>query len=414
MKRLVLWLTVIFMLIATSIVANAEEAVPEIPPPSDKPVAGYKKGFFIQNSDGSFVFKITGRFQPRVEYNKTADTESDWTFLIRRARIDFGGTIAEKGSFYITLQHSTKSAKFQTVNVANVTASYEFMPEFTLTAGMVGMPLSILGTRSSLGYFLLEPPIVLTQTDGLEEDGTSPITTIRNSFGNPDGLGLEATGSIGKFNYDFSIVNGAAATDTTAKTGGEESNYDLNPNKKVSSGIRLSYNILDSAEGSMEGDFQYSEKPKWTVSIGGNYQGKRQDPYSAAFIKYILTGSFGTSFKWRGFAVNAEAFGRKTKLEPPYPAGLVYSDIMDDFGYYIDAGYFIVPNKFEVAGLGAQIFREGPNNNSYQLGGGVNWYIAGNNLKLQLAYTMTSYYSDITNTQIKRDSKLGLMLSASF
>jgi len=382
------------------------------------PVAGYLGGFFIQNPAGDYKFVLNGRLQPKVYFEKSRDNPSNYSFAIRRARVDFGFTIAEKGSVNFTLLHSTDSANFQTMNITGATAGYAFAPELAINVGMVGLPLSIIGARSSLGFLLLETPITQTQKD----TSASTLTPIRSSFGNPSGLGLEASGTLSRFFYDVSVVNGAAATTlqtaTTPGSGGEESDYDLNFNKRVSAGARLAYNIFEPA-GSYETDFPYSEKAKWTISVGGNYQGKRQDPYSQAVIKYILTGSVGTSFKWRGLAVNAEAYGRKTKLDSPGTATF-YEPIMDDFGYYVDGGYFIVPNKFEIAISGSQIVREGPTNNSYQLGGGINWYIKDNNIKLQLAYTLTSYYFDFStttntpNVKVTKDQNLGLMMTACF
>jgi len=50
-----------------------------------------------------------------------------------------------------------------------------------------------------------------------------------------------------------------------------------NFNKRVSAGARLAYDILENA-GSFENDIPYSEKARWTISMGGTYQSKREDP----------------------------------------------------------------------------------------------------------------------------------------
>jgi len=416
MKKISLFLAILIFSVFLVTDIKAEDGLVSASAPA--PVAGYEGGFFIQSPSTDYKFTLNGRFQPKIYYEKTRDNPSNFSFAVRRARVDFGFTIAKNGFASFSLQHSTDSANFQTMNITGAVAGWSVAPEFTITAGMVGMPLSIIGARGSLGFLLLETPITQTQKD----TSASTLTPIRSSFGNPSGLGIEFTGTIKKFFYDLSVVNGAAATTlqtaTTTGAGGEESDYDLNFNKRVSAGARLAYNIFDPA-GSLEMDFPYSEKAKWTISVGGNYQGKRQDPYSAAVVKYILTGSIGTSFKWRGFAINAEAYGRKTKLDSPGTA-TYYETIMDDFGYYVDGGYYFIPNKLEIALSGSQIIREGPTNNSYQLGGGLNWYIVDNNIKLQLVYTLTSYYFDYrttTNTpnvRISKDHNLGLMMTACF
>ena len=160
-------------------------------------------------------------------------------------------------------------------------------------------------------------------------------------------------------------------------------------------------------------DLPYSEHPKLTVSIGGDYQGPRTDPYNGAVVRRILTGALSGAFRWRGFSINSEMFGRRTYLDSlgTAPFGLL---MLDDLGYYVNGGYFIIPNKFEIAAVGAQIFRQGPHNDSYQVGGGLNYYIHGNNAKIQVAYSMRASYNDVTSAEPVRTHYLGTQLSTSF
>lgn len=388
------------------------QGTPEVPPSLDKPITGYDGGFFIQSPDGDFKLVINGRLHSRVYFTKQTDQASDWSFRIRRVRMDFTSIISEKFEANVSFQHSTSSNKFQNLQLSNATISYTFDPVLKLTVGTVGMPLSISGETSSNAMVALEPPLVITQ-----EDGIQAITVARSSFGNPDGLGLWAEGDIWKFFYRLAVVNGAS------EATGVESNYDLNPNKRVSVGVRVGYNILDPVPG-MEMDLPYSEKPKLTVSVGGNYQDKRKQPDTDAdndgvaeiigpTISRILTGGAGAAFRWRGISVNAEAFGRRTKLDDP-GSTTWFETSMDDFGYYVNGGYFIISDKFEVAATGGQMFREGPDNNSYQLGGGVNWYIKGNKLKMQTGYTLTVDYDDIQGTRSNKIHYIGTQFNASF
>lgn len=416
MKRLILWLIIVLVAIAATAAAEETKKTSKEDPVN----VGYDKGFFIKNNDDSFIFKINGRFQPQVYFTKVTGSDSNWTFGIRRARLDFNATMVSDNIMNISLEHATKSASFDYVNVTNAYAIHKFMPELSVTAGMVGLPLDIIGWRSSNGYQLPEAPITNSQTDG----SAAQMTPLRTSFGVPNGLGMTLDGTFSKkLYYRVSVINGAAeATHTVSATGvvtkaagGQESNYELNFNKRVSAGARLAYDIFENA-GSFENDIPYSEKARWTISIGGTYQSKREDPNFVVMptIGYLITGSAGTSFKYRGFSITAEAYGRKTKIDNPGSATF-YSNTLDDMAYYVDSGYFVIPNKLEIAGRIAQIFREGPHNNSYEIDGGINWFPTGKpNLKLMTAYTMQRYYEKQSEGSAARTQFFKVFLATFF
>jgi len=247
---------------------------------------------------------------------------------------------------------------------------------------MVGLPLSIINEVSGRWLLLPEAPQVVTRNDTLKG-----IVPLRSSFGVPDGLGINFSGSYWKWFYSLSVVNG------------NESNYNINwYQKKMAVGFRTGFNILDPVGGSLT-DFDCSTTPKLTVSVGMNYLGKRLDDTltTPAEIKYKLTGSGGVALRWAGFALTTEFFYRSTKMNSlgSSPIGeLKYHDM----GYYGDIGYYVIPKKLELALQGGQSIRQGPANNSWEIGGGINYYIFGNNLKLQLAYTASRFYDWIAAT----------------
>lgn len=370
---------------------------------------GYQSGFFVQNDDGSFKLVINGRGQPKFTFIKQSANVLDWSdptgstflptkqlsFSMRRAEIKFGAFINEDLVFRVGLKHSTNSQNYSTINATGATVSYTVSPYFTVTAGMVGLPLDMITDTSSAWLLLPEPPITNTQDDGIKN-----ITPLRSSFGAPDGLGLNFAGDYWKFFYSLSIVNGA------------ESNYAFNPNTRIAAGLRVGFNILDPVPGSQT-DFECSSKPKLTVSMGANYSPKQTDPNTGADIKYKLTTSLGVALRWGGFSFNTEGYARRTKITNPGTA-LWARPTEDDIGYYANAGYYIIPQKLEIALEAAQIFREGPDNNSYEFGGGFNWYIMDNNMKLQAAFTWSEDFDDIFGQQNNNILTGALMLSALF
>jgi hypothetical protein len=387
--RKVLILSVLVLIISVPAVAKAQNV-------------GYDGGFFVQNDEGTFKLKMTGRVQPKVEFTKqTVPTTAipatkRTTFSMKRAELGFASTIHDDLTFRIGLKHATNSQNFNTVNVAYATASYEVIPEFIATAGMVGLPLSMMSEVSSKWFLLPEPPITELQDDGIQN-----FTIARLAFNVPDGLGLNFAGDISKFFYSVSVVNGA------------ESNYAFNPNNKFSFGARFGVNILDPVPGSMT-DFECSSKPKLTVSAGTMYQAQRIDPNTGADIGYMWTSSLGVGLRWGGFAFTTEGYYRWMKVNSPGTAAY-WEPHLNDIGYYAAAGYYIIPKKFEIAAQAAQIFREGPDNNANSFGGGLNYYVFDNNFKLQLAYVWTMDYDDAWGASANNHiHNIALMASALF
>ena len=174
-------------------------------------------------------------------------------------------------------------------------------------------------------------------------------------------------------------------------------------------------------------DFVCSTKPKWTVSVGADYQGKRTDQaYAdantaaggaglAPEIKRILTASAGTGFRYAGFSAQAEGYARSTSISDfgSLPVELQDARLVD-IGYYAALGYYIMPRKFEVALQTTQIIREGDLNNAYAFGGGLNYYIADNNIKTQLSYNLQVDYNDVTGNQSNKRHLLALQLQGAF
>ncbi len=365
---------------------------------------GYDNGFFIQNDDESFQLKFNGRVQTKFYFQKSETTPKQLSWDIRRAQLGVKANFHDIVSLGFTLKHAVQSVDtsnpitnttFDTVNMDGAVASVEVIPQFVVTVGMVGLPLDMITETSSAWYLLPEPPITNTQTDGVTK-----ITALRPSFGTPAGLGVNFSGGYWKWFYSLSAVNGS------------ESNYTVNPDMKMSFGMRTGVNILDPVPGSMT-DFECSSTPKLTVSIGTDYQGKRTDPDTGANISYLWTSSLGVGLRWGGFAFNTEGYYRKTKMTSIGTAVWARPKLTD-IGYYASAGYYILPKKFEIAGQAGQIIRQGPDNNSWQFGGGVNYYIFDNNLKLQAAYTFTTDFDDISGTQNRHIHNATLMASAMF
>lgn len=347
-----------------------------------KPLAGYDNGFFLRSADDAFSLGLKTRIQFQHFYTDVRGGGTDQnSFRLRRARVYFVGKAFENFEFTALVNHSSSSNTGATSGVtsasgacgdctvpASLTAptfwwfdvTAHINPAFNITVGQVAMPLDRQGESSSGASAMVEAPITLTQEDGLQNR-----TIARQAFSNPVTLGLRLWGDVGRFHYILGAGNGEDYTT-------------FNATRQFAYGARAAVDILGNP-GSDESDFAYSETPKWDFGMGSSFDPQNAtDPNVAgATHTWSALAAADTMFKWRGFALQAIAYGRKNKLTG------TRTGTFDDLGYLAQAGYFVVPKKVEIVLRGSQIYREGPDNNAYEFGGGVNWYIHGHNIKLQ-------------------------------
>ncbi len=376
--------------------------------------SGYQNGFFLANDANSFRLSINGFAHPRVQFSDSDINQGKLSFLMRSAGVYFGASIESMVRIGFALYHATNSQSFSQLNIASATASYLVSPNFNVRLGMVGLPLDIIGSQSGSSLISIDYPITMTHTDQ-----ANAFSATRASFGSPNGLGVRLLGEVNRFFYDLGVVNGS------------EDNYAPNPDLKFSAGARFGVNIFGSANSSMN-DFAHSNSPQLQASLGAIFQGKRTDNNFATardselnltsgtsvapVIDDILTVSVGSGFRYKGMFVQGEGYFRSTKFASfgSVPAALASDNTLEDLGYYLSAGYFLIPKKLEVGGQAGQVFRQGPDNNVNSFGAAVNYYFLQNNLKLQFAYTWTEDYSDITGNTNNDQHQAALQLRAAF
>lgn len=362
MRRMMTWV-VVTVLVFLAVPLQAQEAsITE----ETKPLAGYDNGFFVRTADDNFKMKIGTRFQPRYRYENIKGVKDISTFELRRARLIFAATLYKKFQFYSYINHGTRNITAG-ANTPSWWADvkYTAIPEFAVDVGTIGLPLDFQGEASSGALGLIEPPITATQTDGVKAK-----TIARQSVGLPTTLGIRLSGDIKRFHY---IVGGGNALV-------DDQHFD--PTSRAPAlAAKFAFDIFGNP-GSAEMDLAYSESPKLQVSVGTGYEGKEATDanINKVTLKSSWVGSSGFSFKWRGLSLINEWYWRKLKVKTG-------NFTLDDVGYYAHAGYFVIPKKLEFAVRAAQIFREGPDNNAYEMTGGINWYIHGNNVKWQTDFS---------------------------
>lgn len=371
--------------------------------------AGWDNGFYIKSEDGDFKMNIGGRIQMQEVIQKRSATEatpgnvartapnnfSD-TFKIRRARVQTTGALFEKLEWFTILNTGTGAAgaaTFNTIWMAGFT--YNFTDYFRVSSGMVQLPMDRMGENSSAWFLGIEPPLTATQEDGLKDR-----TIARTSFGLPFDLGIRIDGDVGqRFSYALAAGNGS----------GDRA---LNANNELSYGARAQVNVMGKVDY-MEPDFAWSEKPNLSIGLGTGFEDEDQPDGNVAGINRLWSWSASgdIAFRYRGFSLNTEAYHRILKLDAVSIEDTNRDRKLRDIGYYANAGYFVVPKKVEFMLTAAQIFREGADNNSNEFGGGLNWYIKQNKVKMQLDYTNVLDYDEVPGLNNATYHRIRVMFS---
>lgn len=165
---------------------------------------------------------------------------------------------------------------------------------------------------------------------------------------------------------------------------------------------RITADVLGKP-GYPEGDLAYSQTPQVAVGASYGYNGGLQTNTTGAGsnnqvstaiaslgngrllnqgVADIGTGSLDFILKYRGFSLQAEGFVRNVDTRDHSKR------IGNATGYYVQAGYVLVPKTIEVVG------RYNAMDPDTRLGhdlitsavGGLNWYLSGHEHKLQLDY----------------------------
>ncbi len=371
-------------------------------PPAPKPTAGYDGGFFVKSGDGDWKLKIGTRVDTMFYYESenvpndasTAENESldTLTFRLRRAQL-LAFAYWKKLRAFILVGTGVPGNTYWVGNI-----KYSITDDLYVVSGVDDPQYGMMSVMSSKKMTMVDFPITTTQKDGEAPVWTqlpNAITIVRPSLGLPTQIGLFLGGSHvgGRFNWGMSVGNGTESTDS------------LNLNRQFTYAIRLSGVPVGSDPYGDMTDYAYSETPSLGFGIGGNFEhddafrnaGTAAAPIWLKMYNWAMGGTVDAAFRYRGFSINLSSYYRAIKVGPgaTVEAGEKY---LSDVAYLATIAMFAIPKKLEFQGFGSQIFREGPDNNVYEFGGGINYYINGHQAKIQLDYSRVIDYDDITGT----------------
>jgi phosphate-selective porin OprO/OprP len=389
--------------------------------------AGYDKGFYIKTEDGNFLLKTNVVLQFRYDYINfdkmvNANKENWSNFYLRRARLIFTGNAPNKDwtyRLYVQLEPSGG------VNLHDAFVTWKQYPYAQIQFGRAKLPYGLNFWQAATRLNGVERSIFSGETDadGKKDSRKWPGGNANFQLSNEDSVtkfplggfnlyrsqGVQLQGDIdmlgrnGFLQYWAGIYNGRNTKDMP--------NLDTLP---LWVG-RIAINPLGKFNFSQQGDIDNSQSPKVAFLISGFYDTDRLNKIRSAtdgseqsVDAYDVHGSgydLAAAFRYRGFSLDTEyAYDR---LEQDREGGNTW----DRFACRFDAGYFVIPKKFEIvaryayvqrmedndvaksnaSGLGLVSVNGGINNaiekNLQEYTLGLNYYLYGHNLKLMVDYS---------------------------
>ncbi|HMD52968.1 MAG TPA: hypothetical protein VKJ65_00255 [Phycisphaerae bacterium] len=440
--------------------------------------AGYDKGFFIKTADGDFTLNVNGLLQYRYTYSQangdnvnqyavgkglagnktpfpkywdpgiptTGDVDG---FSFRRARIYFSGNVFTPNLTYMVKgdfggEGTSDNGEFQLVDAYT---AYKVTPWLQFRAGA----------------FLIPFTHVEYVTSGLEFPEFNPVV---DAFDPVRALGFSVYGDIipHQMDYEININNGAKSNDSGNPAAFGTSNGD---NRLAFAGRWEMFNSADAADFNSEPDINWTKNLEWMLGFGFLYDSQNPKALSSdgsgatvangttnviqglssvntpGFISnYTLSGNNfrvegDTTFHYQGLSISPVVFYQQvndtgqtttpktnaTTPAPPTESLTKYYGIssVGQLGYYIQGGYFIMPHKWELDASFGQLYTVGvaaANNSATFIQAGVNYYLFGNNTKIQFAetYTPLAPFSDTNygTSQNTRDFVSQIQLQVAF
>ncbi|MBN1766465.1 MAG: hypothetical protein JW860_14510 [Sedimentisphaerales bacterium] len=358
--------------------------------------AGYDKRFFIKSTDDQFLLEFDTRLQFRHTYLKADDcgssnnNSSASNFELERAKLFLSGHVMNNVKYKITLDGDDDSTN-NAVLIQEYEVSYGFSPDLAVRVGRYKGPFSKQEITSSGAQMMVDRSLAnevfnISRTTGVELVGDLPMsdTSLNYRLGMYNGFKDEKHKPF--TDYDNNPAVGGRIVlpllGASTKDFANESDLMMHENPVMQLGASVIYNNSTDEETFIGGDED-------------NYRILVRDVNGdvTSVPAYGETTMFGLdlSYKHQGVSIILEGFLQHADLngslvDDAMGAGVVDSYKIDNYGWYAQAGVFVVPKTFELAcRVGGVCIDDGPDAMEYA--GGWNWYLSGQDLKLSMDCT---------------------------
>ncbi|MGB6977896.1 MAG: hypothetical protein WBD66_01730 [Candidatus Acidiferrales bacterium] len=345
----------------------------------------YNGGFFVSTEDKSFSMYVNGLFQARYTGFKPnsnveqfgAPSSGSNNFDVYLGRLAVSGTAFDPSwKYFLQFQVGT-AGDSNGITALDWFTSKTFSKYLTLQGGRFWTPYSYEYYDNPGNYLLAD------------------LSTAEFAFALPRAIGVEASGQAGRVGYAAMISNSVRALDA----GGQE-----NFNSRVAFIGNVHVDIL-APYGWVETDPNPAgaQKPELSLWVSGAYNPVSSpsafENVDAGDKTVNATSTLG--FRYKLFTLQTTGYFRQTTPQAGSPSD-------NSWGYGEQAGYYLVPGRFEVAerisginwganhympmpdGAAANTYFAGPDfpyHRTTEHTVGVNYYLHGHNAKVQAAYT---------------------------
>lgn len=323
---------------------------------------GHKDNFYLKTMDNKFRLDIYGYGQVRYSYQTNDITAKDdlSDFQVQRVRLGFKGFVYSDKLKYQLLLSASQSGEFDKVSLLDWFIDYSPVNEFGIRAGQFKVPYSTSFTISASELQFVERTQVdsnfrLDRDNGVNLYGKVFNSKLTYNLGIYDGEGRN------KANQDNgNLYSGRVIFEPLGKYPYHESDNERSDQSLV---------ILSAA---------FATSKDQADSTNTNLSGRLAS--TALGMSDVSSYNAFVGVKYRGASLHGEYYQRAIN---PEKKGI--SDETGD-GYYLQAGYFVVPKIVEIAARYESFDpnRDKDNDKRNEYGGAINYFINGHRNKIQV------------------------------
>ncbi|MGC8552036.1 MAG: hypothetical protein ACP5O7_04125 [Phycisphaerae bacterium] len=377
--------------------------------------AGYDGGFFIRTADKNFQFKFNGYFQYRYDYGayeardpsaypaktsfepgapSTADANG---FGFRYARLIFSGNaFTPRLTYFIQSDFAGSNSNSGNFQTKDLWVAYKFAPWLQVKAGNYLEPFTHVEYISSglefVDFNSVEWPFDPVRAMGASVYGEPIKNTLTYEAMINNGANTNDNGIASQFGGANGLDNRFGFAARVQLSNGHMNDFSTEPDINDTQhlawmlGLAFSYDSQNSTKGNLP-NAQASDVIEGLSSIS-----------SPGFISpqalngniYRATADY--QLHYRGFSLSPVVFyqqindnGLPTSGNTESLSSYYGHSTFGQLAYYVQGGYFVIPHKLELAASFGQFFNlsQGQNNRMDAYEAGVNYYIFGDNVKLQ-------------------------------